>query len=192
MNEVLSWNRKITKSQLWLKQSSQYCLTALYRPNLLALLLSPTWKKSCCGTAYTIWQVFSLLISISNLMLNVVYFQTCSEYYFYHNKSGESMLASFKIIVLLKGFVQSGHGRSGENLEEWRSSTAMLLTRSLMTWSVCLTSRLAAECFCRSLPVEFLHPYAFNSSRPLSQFKSKEVWKSGKREEGLLLLLREK
>lgn len=114
-------------------------------------------------------------------MLNVVYFQTCSEYY--HSKSGEIKLTYFKIIVLLKGFVQSGHGRSGENFEEWRGSRAVLLTRSLMTLSVCLTRRLAAKHFCKSLPrVDILHLYAFNNCRSLPQFKSKEAWKSGKRE----------
>lgn len=57
------------------------------------------------------------------------------------------------------------------------------LTRSLITLSVFLSSRLAAERFCRSLPVEVLRLYAFNSSRPLPRFKSKEAWKeSGKRE----------
>lgn len=111
-------------------------------------------------------------------MLNV-HFQTCSKYQFYHNKSGGSMLAYFKIIVLLKGFVQSGHGRSGENFEECRGPRAVLLTRSLMTLSVCLTSRVAAERFCGSLPVEVLHLYVFNSSRPLPQFTRK---KRGKRE----------
>lgn len=35
------------------------------------------------------------------------------------------MLAYFKITVLLKGFVQSGHGRSGENFEKCRDSRAM-------------------------------------------------------------------
>lgn len=50
------------------------------------------------------------------------------------------MLVYFEIVVLLRGFVQSGHGRSGENFGECRGSRAVLLTRSLMTLSVFLTS----------------------------------------------------